>query len=431
MRARTASTWQRRLTAGFIALAAATAVMAFTLGPSAQNASGVDLDQGPDAVGYVADHQQVAQETVLRGRALVIEHGCGGCHGGFDNPDAEGWLAGVMSSAQEFRIGPTCLWEPEDEPCFITRPRNLTPDNTTGVGRFSERQIFNALRYGLRPGETEDVEITSTTPGEGNFPIVPKYLAPPMPWTAWRHMPDEDLWAIAAYLKHGLEPVENLVQDSEGPPDFWGSFFTPEVLGSLPAADFPTAHEVIPADGSADMDQVLRGRQLVVEHACGDCHGGFSNPELDGWLAGVTQDFQVFPMGPCLFNWGDPCYAMRPRNLTPDDETGTGQYSERQLFNAIRHGLRPSSTPDVEITDANFPDEPDYLAIGMPWGELRHMSDDDIWAIAAYLKNALKPVSNAFEDSDKPEAGWAADWEMIQGTYPPPPFPTRNERGGQ
>ena len=57
---------------------------------------------------------------------------------------------------------------------FHTRPRNLTPDNVTGLGRFTERQIFNALRYGLRPDDTPDVEITSTTPGQGNFPDTPR-----------------------------------------------------------------------------------------------------------------------------------------------------------------------------------------------------------------------------------------------------------------
>src|SRR5207253_11101372 len=60
---------------------------------------------------------------------------------------------------------------------------------------------------GLRPEETPDVEITSTVPGQGNFPLHPHYLAIPMPWPSWRHMPDQDLWAIAAYLKNGLKPV--------------------------------------------------------------------------------------------------------------------------------------------------------------------------------------------------------------------------------
>ena len=173
-----------------------------------------------------------ADEQVMRGRGLVIEHACGDCHGGGSDPGAEGWLVGARDTSQEFKIGP-----------FKTRPRNLTPDNMTGLGRFSERQIFNAIRYGLRPGETPDVEITSTTPGQGNFPAHPKYLAVPMPWPAFRHMPDQDLRDIAAYLKRGVKPVSNRVADSEGPPDFWASAYTVDKIGPFPAAPFPAARE--------------------------------------------------------------------------------------------------------------------------------------------------------------------------------------------
>jgi hypothetical protein len=187
---------------------------------------------GTPAAGAETRTPRELQEQVARGRALTINHGCGDCHGGIGNPAAPGWLAGMMNPLQEFPIGP-----------FKTRARNLTPDNATGLGRFSERQIFNALRYGLRPGETPDVEITSSTPGQGNFPASPKYLAPPMPWPSFRHMSDGELRDIAAYLKHGVKPVANRVQDSEGPPDFWASEYTPEKIGTYPAPPFPTANE--------------------------------------------------------------------------------------------------------------------------------------------------------------------------------------------
>jgi mono/diheme cytochrome c family protein len=176
-----------------------------------------------------------SQAQVMMGRALIIEHACGDCHGGGDNPAAPGWLDGMRDTLlQQFRFGE-----------FVMRPRNLTPDNQTGLGRFTERQIFNALRYGLRPGETPDVEITSTVPGQGNFPATPKYLAPAMPWLAWRHMSDEDLKAIAAYLKRGLKPSNHKVEDSSGPPDFWAEFYKP-LIGNLPSPAFPTANEKQP-----------------------------------------------------------------------------------------------------------------------------------------------------------------------------------------
>lgn len=184
----------------------------------------------------------ITAQLVQRGRIAVLTHACGECHGGNNNPSAEGWLSGVRKPEMEFKIGP-CAFKPDATPCFTTRPRNLTPDNLTGIGRFSERQIFNALRYGLRPEDTPDVVITSTTPGQGNFPANPHYLAPPMPWPSWRHMSDEELWAIAAYLKHGVKPVRNKVADSEGPPDFWASEYTVEKIGAYPAPAFPTDKE--------------------------------------------------------------------------------------------------------------------------------------------------------------------------------------------
>lgn len=186
------------------------------------------LEGIPPGEGEVA----TTDPQVIRGRELVITHACGYCHGGLSDPRSDRWLSGTRDSLDEFTIGP-----------FTTRPRNLTPDNVTGLGRFTERQIFNALRYGLRPGETPDVDITSTTPGMGNFPEIPKYLAVPMPWPAWRHLPDQDLRAIAAYLKRGLKPVVNKVEDSEGPPDFWASEYTDEKIGTYPAPTYPTDKE--------------------------------------------------------------------------------------------------------------------------------------------------------------------------------------------
>jgi mono/diheme cytochrome c family protein len=193
---------------------------------------------------YASRNQPPAKpklSQILNGRYLVLSHDCQGCHGGA-TPDDPKWLAGAYTPEQEFKIGP-CAFTAGAQPCWTTRPRNLTPDNTTGLGRFSERQIFNALRYGLRPGETPDVTITSTTPGKGNFPANPRYLAPPMPWPGWRYMHDDDLWAIAAYLKYGVKPVSHHVDDSEGPPDFWASAYTAAIIGPYPMIPFPGASE--------------------------------------------------------------------------------------------------------------------------------------------------------------------------------------------
>lgn len=435
------SGWLRPMLVAFVAVVSATLVLAFTRSS--------DPPTTPATIGAGPAFAEVDMQQVMRGRQVVLEHACGACHGGSFTPDAEGWLTGLREGLPglEFLIGP-CAAEPGAEPCFHTRPRNLTPDNLTGLGRFTERQIFNALRFGLRPGETEDVEIHSTTPGEGNFPASPKFLAPPMPWPAWRHMSDEDLWAVAAYLKNGVKAVRNVVEDSEGPPDFWASLYGDFLPANPhPAPAFPTANEVAPGPG-VDRTQVLRGRQVIIEHDCGACHGGGTNPANPGWLAGVGVDPNAveFPAGPptapplsgpCSVQAeGTPCWMMRPRNLTPDEETGTGGYTEQQIFNALRYGLRPSTMPDEVVSSmipgqGNHPMQPDYLGIGMPWPSWRFMSDSDIRAVIAYLKHGLKPVTNEVEASEAPPDKWAGVYTVENiGPHPAPPFPTANETGG-
>jgi len=353
------------------------------------------------------------EPDVERGRALVIAHACSVCHsGGFFDPAVTGYLAGMRTAADEVTIEG-----------FKTRPRNLTPDNETGLGRFSERQIFNALRYGLRPGETPDVEITSSTPGKGNFPSRPKYLAPPMPWQDWRHMSDRELWDIAAYLKRAVKPVRNRVADSEGPPDFWASYYAKKI-GLHPAPAFPTANEIAITTAAGET-RVQQGRALVIHHGCGDCHGGTDNPAAEGWLSGARTETDTFQVG---------SFTTRARNLTPDAETGLGRFTERQIFNALRFGLSPSATPDVEITsttpgEGNFPAQPRYLAPPMPWPAWRHMTDQELRDIAAYLKRGIKPVKNKVADSQHPSDFWAS-WYTIEaiGPYPASPFPTANEK---
>jgi mono/diheme cytochrome c family protein len=375
------------------------------------------------------DPKQDKAAQIARGRLVVIQTDCGGCHGGGSDPSARIYLAGVTSPQMEFKIGP-CAVDPSAKPCFTTRPKNLTPDPTNGIGSYTERQIFNALRYGLKPSKTPDVEITGTTPGKGNFPAQPHYLAPPMPWISWRYKSDADLWAIAAYLKNGVKPNSNKVADSEGPPDNWASEMTPEKIGPYPAAPYPSANET-----GTSSPQIALGRQLVMSHACGECHGGGDNPAAKGFLAGRTSVEQDFKIGPCALDpKAQPCFTTRPKNQTPDNNTGTGRFTERQIFNALRYGLRPEETPDVEITSTtpgkgNFPLHPHYLAPPMPWTAWRHLSDDELHAIAAYIKNGVKPMTNKVQDSDGPPDFWAGEYTVDKiGPYPAKPFPTDNEK---
>jgi hypothetical protein len=63
-------------------------------------------------------------------------------------------------------------------------------------------------------------------------------------------MSDQELRDIVAYLKHGVKPVRNRVEDSDGPPDFWASEYTAAKIGPYPAPAFPTANEVGPQTSS-------------------------------------------------------------------------------------------------------------------------------------------------------------------------------------
>jgi mono/diheme cytochrome c family protein len=350
-------------------------------------------------------------EQVERGRVLVMSADCGGCHGGYANPAAEGWLAG---NAEPEVLGPFKVWA-----------RNLTPDDETGLGRFTERQIFNALRYGLRPASTPDVEITSATPGVGNHPEKPDYLAPAMPWVYFRYRSDQELRDMATYLKQGLRPVRNALPPSEGPPDHWAGEFAPDGIGGPALPPFPTAREEL--RDPARRDQVLRGRYLVSGMACSACHGGALVPVQENWLTGAMgmSPFDEFPIGE---------FKTYPRNLTPDNSTGMGRFTERQIFNALRFGLRPGETPDVEITSTvpgvgNHPVRPKYMAPPMPWPAWRHLPDEDIRAIAAYLKDGVKPVDNRVPDSEGPPDFWLGEYtEEKYGSWPAPPFPTARER---
>jgi hypothetical protein len=69
---------------------------------------------------------------------------------------------------------------------------NLTPDDT-GTGAWTEAQFMKAIREGKLKGM------------DGTRPI-----RPPMPWTQYRNLTDEDLKSIFAYLRT-IKPVNNVV----------------------------------------------------------------------------------------------------------------------------------------------------------------------------------------------------------------------------
>lgn len=124
------------------------------------------------------------------------------------------------------------------------------------------------------------------------------------------------------------------------------------------------------APGSAPQDPVKRGEYLVTLASCSDCHTPGSllgKPDMSKFLGGSDVGFVVPELG---YFWGP--------NLTPDKETGLGNWSEAQILTALRTGTRPDGRK---------------LAPMMPWMVYAKLTDDDAKAIVAYLKS-LPPISN-------------------------------------
>ncbi len=125
------------------------------------------------------------------------------------------------------------------------------------------------------------------------------------------------------------------------------------------------------AAASAADSQIERGKYLVSISGCGTCHTPgvlLGKPDLTRTLAGSEVGFGI--PGVSVFVGG---------NLTPDKETGLGDWTTEQIVAAITKGVMPDGRKLFPV---------------MPWPDLAHLSSDDAQAIAAYLKSLL-PVKNA------------------------------------
>ena len=125
----------------------------------------------------------------------------------------------------------------------------------------------------------------------------------------------------------------------------------------------------IAAPASAETP-VERGAYLAHIMDCGGCHhtGAFTpQPNLETPLAGSDIGFEMPGMG-----------YVYPPNLTPDEETGLGKWSDEEIIAAFTTGMRPDGR---------------QLAPMMPWMSYAHITADDANALVAYLRS-LKPVTH-------------------------------------
>ena len=170
-------------------------VMAGILGSTlAQTAAG----QQP-AAGH--NKTSVKAQRVERGKYLVTIAGCHDCHSpkidAQMTPDPDRLLSGRPIATHPPLQGPNEIRVSLDltawaGPWGNSYAANLTPDKETGIGgRYTEAAFIKTIRTGTKP--------------EGEM------LSPPMPWTVYRNMTDEDLKAVFAYLM-SLKPVKNAVR---------------------------------------------------------------------------------------------------------------------------------------------------------------------------------------------------------------------------
>lgn len=136
------------------------------------------------------------------------------------------------------------------------------------------------------------------------------------------------------------------------------------------------------ASTAAAETPVERGKYLVNLGGCMDCHTPgyfFGKPDMARYLGGSDVGFEIPGVG-----------AFYGPNLTPDNETGLGKWTEEQIITAFTTGVRPDGRQLVPI---------------MPWMALAGLTKEDQQAIAAYLKSipaVNNKVPGPFGANEKP-----------------------------
>ena len=143
------------------------------------------------------------------------------------------------------------------------------------------------------------------------------------------------------------------------------------VLAALAALCVPLAAPV--AAHAADPAAIARGKYLVTIAGCHDCHtpGYFlGKPDMARYLGGSEVGFELPGLG-----------VFHGPNLTPDKETGLGNWTDQQIIEAFQQGKRPDNR---------------MLAPIMPYHAFANLTPDDAQAIVAFLRS-VPPVQHKVE----------------------------------
>jgi mono/diheme cytochrome c family protein len=144
---------------------------------------------------------------------------------------------------------------------------------------------------------------------------------------------------------------------------------------------------------AADPATVARGKYLVTIGGCNDCHtpGYFlGKPDMARYLGGSDVGFELPGMG-----------VFVGPNLTPDKETGLGNWTDAQVVAAIQEGARPDGR---------------MLAPIMPYHAYANLTPQDAQAIVAFLRSipaVQRKVPGPFGPTQTPDV-------FVMKIVPPP-----------
>ena len=207
---------------------------------------------------------------------------------------------------------------------------NITPSKTHGIGNYTEADLKKALHKGRAPGHQ---------------------IYPAMPYPSYHGMTDDDISALFAYFQ--TVPVV------DKPPEKTTHLPFPLNIRSLMLAW--NVINVPSTENRTDLTPLQqRGEYLVnnLEH-CGTCHTPRNltqGLDKDRYLSGA-------PLG----KWFAP-------NITPDNDTGIGRWSESDIVTYLRTG---------KLDKRAYAGGPMAEAVGH---STRYLTDEDLSAMANYLK---------------------------------------------
>jgi mono/diheme cytochrome c family protein len=177
------------------------------------------------------------------------------------------------------------------------------------------------------------------------------------------------------------------------------------VMGALMMAAMATVgcgqEQVVAAQATAKPDRVQRGEYLVKIMGCNDCHTPVKmgpngpEPDMSRFLSGHPEQMGTMPPAPAaqgpwvasvagtMTAWAGPWGVSYTANLTPDQNTGLGIWTEDMFITALRTGKHMGTSRPI------LPP--------MPWPAFRNATDEDLKSVFAYLRS-IPAITNHVPD---------------------------------